>query len=75
MRTTLDVDEKLLDAVVNATGEKSKSKAVNKVLQEYMRRKSVEELIAAAGTFPIDDVRAESWEAEKRRQKFLDDLR
>ena len=27
MRTTLDIDSKLLDSVVSATGEKSKSRA------------------------------------------------
>ncbi len=36
MRTTLDIDSTLLDAVVETTGERSKTKAVNKALEEYV---------------------------------------
>ena len=34
MRTTLDLDPKLLEDVVRATGRKSKAKAVSKALEE-----------------------------------------
>ena len=40
MRTTLNVDNMVLDEVVRLTGEKNKSKAVNKVLEDYLRRKT-----------------------------------
>ena len=49
MRTTLDIERKLLDSVVAATGEKSKGKAVNAALKEYIRRKHVQELIDSTG--------------------------
>ena len=53
MRTTLDVDADLLDAVVETTGERSKSKAVNKALEEYIRRKRVAELREIAGNIAL----------------------
>ena len=53
VRTTLDVDCKLLDEVVKATGERSKSAAVNKVLSDYVRRKRVDELREIAGNIDL----------------------
>jgi|AP82_1055514.scaffolds.fasta_scaffold518807_2 Arc/MetJ family transcription regulator len=55
MRTTLDVDPKLLDEVVETTGERSKSAAVNKALAEYVRRRRVAELREMAGTIDLVD--------------------
>ena len=75
MRTTLDIDSGLLDSVVEATGEKTKSRAVNAVLREYVRRTKIGELRAMAGKIPLDDTRAEQGEADRRRQAFLDGLR
>ena len=49
MRTTLNIDGKLLETVVEATGEKTKSKAVNAALKEFIRRKHVQELIDSWG--------------------------
>ena len=75
MRTTIDVDPKLLEDVVKATGQKSKSKAVNKAMEEFVRRQKTDELRAMAGKIQIDDVREEQRAAERRRQRLLDDLR
>jgi Arc/MetJ family transcription regulator len=75
MRTTLDVDRKLLDEVVEVTGERSKSAAVNRVLEEFVRRTKINELRAMAGTVHLDDTRAEQREADSRREAFLDKLR
>ena len=75
MRTTLDVDRKLLDEVVETTGERSKSAAVNRALEEYVRRTKIDELRAMAGKILLDDTREEQREAGRRRQAFLDKLR
>ena len=74
MRTTLDVDPDLIDAVVETTGERSKTKAVNKALEEYVRRTDINELRAMAGRFHLDDTRKQQREADRRRQSFLDQL-
>ena len=53
MRTTLDLNPDLLNAVVETTGERSKSKAVNKALEDYVRRKRVAELRKIAGNIDL----------------------
>ncbi len=75
MRTTLDIDERLLGAVVKATGEKSRSKAVQKVLEEYLRHKAIEELRGSAGSVGMDDIQEEQRAADRQRHGFLEDLR
>jgi Arc/MetJ family transcription regulator len=55
MRTTLEIDERLVEEVTKLTGERSKGKAVNKALGEYIRHKRIEELRAAAGTIDLVD--------------------
>ena len=54
MRTTLDVDPKLLNDVVAVTGEKSRSKAVTKALEEYVRNSRVERLLDLQGKLDLD---------------------
>ena len=75
MRTTLNVDEELLDKVVKATGERSKSKAVSRALTEYVRGLAYDELRQMAGKMPIDDLSEPQREADTRRERFLDNLR
>ena len=67
MRTTFDIDSALLDSVVSATGEKSKSRAVNAALKEYIRRKHVQELIDSWGTIIVDDYSEQALAVEERK--------
>lgn len=55
MRTTLEIDEKLIGQVMGLTGEKSKGKAVSKALEEYVRRRRIEELRSMAGKIELVD--------------------
>ena len=55
MRTTLDVDEKLLNDVVSLTGEKTKGKAVNKALAAYVRHRRIQELRGMLGSTDLID--------------------
>jgi Arc/MetJ family transcription regulator len=52
MRTTLNIDPELLERVVAETGEKNKSRAVDRALEEFLRRKAIERLLAARGKYP-----------------------
>ena len=61
MRTTVDVDPDLLAEVVKSTGKKSRGKALDAVMEDYLRRKGIEELLAARGTFNIRRTH-EEWE-------------
>lgn len=54
MRTTLDIDEKLIEEVVAITKEKNRGKAVNKALAEYIRRRRREELRAMLGRLDLE---------------------
>ena len=51
----MDVDEKLLSSVIQITGEKSKSKAVNKALEDYVQKIKIQELKALSGKVKIVD--------------------
>ncbi|MDE2861026.1 MAG: type II toxin-antitoxin system VapB family antitoxin [Chloroflexota bacterium] len=75
MRTTLNIDDKLLESIVEATGESTKNRAVNAALKEYIRRKHVQELIDSWGKIIVDDYSEEAEAAEKRREEFLNSLR
>ena len=55
MRTTLNVDEKLLSEVVSLTGEKTKGKAVSKALAAYVRSRRIQELRGMLGTTDLID--------------------
>ena len=74
MRTTLDIDRVLLDSVLAATGEKTKSKAVNVALKEYIRRKRAQEFIDSWGTIVVDDYSEEAAKMDERRWAFLDSV-
>ena len=75
MRTTLDIDERLLSAVVRATGEKSRSKAVQRILEEYLRHRAIDELRGSAGSIGIDDMQEEQRTADKQRHGLLEEMR
>ena len=55
MRTIVDIEEGLLEELVKLTGEKSKNKALNKAIEEYVRRRRIEELRAMLGTIDLVD--------------------
>lgn len=74
MRTTLDIDRALLDKVVDATGEKTKSGAVNAALKEYIRRKNIQEFIDSWGKIIVDDYSEQALKAEEKKRAFLDSL-
>lgn len=74
MRTTLDIDTTLLDKVVDATGEKTKSAAVNAALKEFIRRKHIQEFIDSWGKIIVDDFSEEVAKANERRRAYLDSI-
>lgn len=54
MRTTLNIDDDLLKFVVKETGATTKSRAVRQALDEWVRRKKIEKLIALGGKIRFD---------------------
>ena len=66
MRTTIDVDEKLLEKVEEMTGEKSPSKAVNKAMEEFIRLRRVKKLLSSLGTWDLD---LDDWYEYRHRER------
>ncbi len=67
MRTTVNLDGKLLEEVVSETGEKDKGRAINSVMAAFIRRRKIERLLAARGTFPDLVDRTAEWEEEEMK--------
>ena len=75
MRTTITIDRELLDELVETTGEKSKSAALNKAAEDYVRREKLRDLKDFWLEIRVEDVRDEARESDRRRERFLDSLR
>ncbi|MHB1679499.1 MAG: type II toxin-antitoxin system VapB family antitoxin [bacterium] len=61
MRTTLNIPEDLINEVQKISGEKSKTKAIIKTMQEYIKQKQKLELLSLKGKINIDY----DWEKEE----------
>ena len=51
MRTTLDIDAELIEKVVKTTGARSKKKAIEIAMKEFLRAKRREELSKLIGNY------------------------
>lgn len=76
MRATLNIPDELIAEVQNITGAKSRTKAVVTAVQEFVRKKRMEELLALKGRIEIDydwerEERLEL-ETQKKREKHLE---
>ena len=56
MRTTLDIDAELIEKVVKTTGARSKKKAIEIALKEFLRAKLRKELSDLIGNYEEYDV-------------------
>ena len=76
MRTTVDVDDKLLAEAETMLGEKSPSKTVNFALRELVRRRKLEKLRSWIGRGDLIDNWREMEELElKEMREQLGDTR
>lgn len=62
MRTTINLDPQLVNEVMKTTGERDRGRAVNRALEEYVRRAKIEKLIALAGHIEFED-HSDEWRA------------
>jgi Arc/MetJ family transcription regulator len=53
-KTTIVIDDKLLEAAIRATGAKSKRQAIEEGLKELVRKKNLEALRKELGIFDLD---------------------
>lgn len=66
MRTTLEIDDKLLKEAEKLTGEKSPTKAVNRALEEFIHQRRVQRLLAALGSRSLD---LDDWYELRHRER------
>ena len=64
MRATLNIPDELIDEVQRISGEKTKTQAIVTVMEEYVRRKKMEDLLALRGKIAIDY----DWEREEETE-------
>ena len=74
MRTTISIDSGMLAELVEATGARSRSAALNRAAEEYVRRKKLTQLKDAWLGMEIADVRQAAADADRRRERVLDSL-
>jgi len=68
MRTTLDLDPKLLEQVEELTGEASPSKAVNKAMAEFIRKERLAKLRASLISGDLIGSLIDTQEEDKKRE-------
>jgi hypothetical protein len=64
MRATLNIPDELINEVQRLSGEKTKTQAIVTVMEEYIRRKRMEDLLALRGKIAIDY----DWEREEEAE-------
>jgi len=64
MRTTINIKDDLMEALLTHTKAKTKTKAVELSIREYIEKKSIEDIISLSGKISIDSDWQESEEAE-----------
>ncbi|MBK5275081.1 MAG: type II toxin-antitoxin system VapB family antitoxin [Desulfuromonadales bacterium] len=64
MRATLNIPDELIDEVQRLSGEKTKTQAIVTVMEDYVRRKKMEDLLALRGKISIDY----DWEREEEQE-------
>lgn len=66
MRTTLDLDDRLMEALMARHPGESKTKAIEAAIAEHLRRGAIDWLLANAGEIEIEDVSAEMRGIDRR---------
>jgi hypothetical protein len=64
MRTTINIRDDLMAALMALTKAKTKTKAVELSIREYIERKSIEDLISLSGKIDIDP----EWQKEEEAE-------
>ncbi len=55
MRTTLTIDDDLMNQVMQVTGESSPAKALRQAMQDYVQQARLKKLLALRGQVAIED--------------------
>jgi hypothetical protein len=73
MRTTLDIDDRLLDALMARSPGMSKTKAIERAIDQYVKADAYERVRGLRGAFPgIVDRTAELDDADLEREQRIE---
>ena len=72
MRTTLDLDEELIQELLKTTEAKTKTEAIHLAISELIRRKKLEKLKSLSGKIRIDLDWRKREKIEMEHQKQLE---
>jgi len=64
MRTTINIQDDLMDRLLAGTKSKTKTKAVEIAIKDYIEKKSIEDLLSLSGKIDIDP----DWEKEEEAE-------
>ncbi len=64
MRATMNIPDKLIIEVQRLSGEKTRTQAIVTVMEDYVRRKKMEDLLALRGKISIEY----DWEREEEAE-------
>ncbi len=64
MRTTINIRDDLMDRLLAGTKSKTKTKAVEIAIKDYIEKKSIEDLLSLSGKIDIDP----DWEKEEEAE-------
>ena len=64
MRATLCIPDELIDEVQRLSGKKTKTQAIVTVMEEYVRRRKMEDLLALRGKIAVEY----DWEREEEAE-------
>ncbi len=55
MRTTLNIDGLLIEQLLEATHEKSKTRAITIAIKDYLKKKHIKKILSYQGSVDIQD--------------------
>ncbi len=64
MRTTINIQDDLMNRLLAGTKSKTKTKAVEIAIKDYIEKKSIEDLLSLSGKIDIDP----DWEKEEEAE-------
>jgi metal-responsive CopG/Arc/MetJ family transcriptional regulator len=69
MRTTIAIDEHLIQELMRLEGDVSRSEAIRRAVEDYLRRRKMDEFLALAGAGLVDLTWQDAEQQELRKVK------
>ena len=64
MRATLSIPDQLIEDLVRETGAKTKTRAITKAIEDYLKKRRLEKLLSLQGKLDLED----NWKEMEARE-------